>query len=350
MVTHPSMSVTFAQQYRDAVWESDLRPEHRISALAYADHDRMGSGLAWVTTTRLMARTGIRSRTTATRAVAALVESGWLVRVGPHERHPQIVVYRLTIPAADVAAHPAAQSRHRGSDGRFIPQEPVQQMDRFEPVTGPADGPVTGGEPVQQMDRNRSTSWTGTGPADGPDSQKDSQKDPQKGVARTGARTYARDPDGQLTLPIADSPKQPDQTPVLTGELVPADQPATMVLPSQQTAFGIVRDFTAYAAQHGVTLTRKVQGEYDTEVTKLLQEGCTERQVKDTLAWQIHRGNPVPRFLAGDLARASQEVARVRQPAAPVATTDAKVAATLAGMNPDLPIPKSIFDDMREAS
>ena len=313
MVTHQSVVPTFAQQYRDAVWCSDLRPEHRIVALCYADHDRQGVGTAWVTTTRLMQRTGIRSRTTATRAVASLVAGGWLVKAGPLERHPQIVVYRFAIPATATATGEPTPARARSADGRFTPAdqspaEPVQHVDRSAEGnrsstwtgTGPADGPVAEGEPVQQMDRHRSTSWTGTGPRRGPDSQKDSQKDPQKGVARVGAHTHARGPDdGQLALPIDRAQPLEPEPPVITGELVPADTPPGVLMPaSQHTAFAITKAFVAYAADQQVIITRKDQARYDTEITTLLQQGISERDIRNGLAWQLHRGQLVPAFLA----------------------------------------------------
>jgi hypothetical protein len=366
MVTHPSVVPTFAQQYRDAVWGSDLRPEHRIVALCYADHDRQGVGTAWVTITRLMQRTGIRSRTTATRAVASLVTGGWLAKAGPLERHPQIMVYRFAIPATTTATQEPTPARARSANGRFItddpaPAEPVQHVDRSVEGnrsstwtgSGPADGPVAEGEPVQQMDRDRSTAWTGTGPRRGLDSQKDPQKDPQKGVTRVGARTPARgpDPDGQLALPIDRSQPPAPEPPIITGELVSADTPPDAFMTvSQHTAIDITKAFTAYAADQQVTITRRDQARYDAEITTLLQQGVSERDIRNGLAWQLHRGQLVPAFLAGDITRASQEAARVRQPAAPVATTTAKLAASEALRDPTKPRPKSIFDDMKEAS
>jgi hypothetical protein len=369
MVTHPSVVPTFAQQYRDAVWGSDLRPEHRIVALCYADHDRQGVGTAWVTITRLMQRTGIRSRTTATRAVASLVTGGWLAKAGPLERHPQIMVYRFAIPATTTATQEPTPARARSANGRFItddpaPAEPVQHVDRSVEGnrsstwtgTGPADGPVAEGEPVQQMDRYRSTPWTGTGPRRGLDTQKDSQKDPQKGVTRVGARTPARgpDPDGQLALPIDRSQPPAPEPPIITGELVSADTPPDALTPaSQHTAIEITRGFTRWAAGQGTHLARSVQAEYDTVITALIQDGIPAEAIVAALKWQVTAGKTVPRWLPGHIAQhvqAGPEAARVRQPAAPVANTTAKLAASEALRDPTKPRPKSIFDDMKEAS
>ncbi len=156
---------TPAQAYSDAVWESTrLTPNQRLAALCFANHAR--GDTAWVVTARLMARTGIRSRSTACSVVKALVAAGWLTRLGAHPGHSQRVVYRLTVPDEAQVPEPDKPARTRGHNGRYSsaetgPQhEPVQAMDRS--TTRTRTGPQHGHEPVHAMDE--------TGPPRGTDS------------------------------------------------------------------------------------------------------------------------------------------------------------------------------------
>ena len=68
--------------FAEAVYRSvELSPPQRLVALVYADHARDGD-TAWVTYERLSQRTGL-GRSTAARALAALVAVGWLKLVEP---------------------------------------------------------------------------------------------------------------------------------------------------------------------------------------------------------------------------------------------------------------------------
>ncbi|WP_282947837.1 helix-turn-helix domain-containing protein [Cellulomonas endometrii] len=65
------------ERWAEAVWSSDLTPVERLVALAYADHAR-DQRTAWVTTARLIERTGL-SRASILRAREALITAGWFV-------------------------------------------------------------------------------------------------------------------------------------------------------------------------------------------------------------------------------------------------------------------------------
>jgi hypothetical protein len=109
--------VPFARVYGDAIWDSEhLTAVQRIVALCYADHAR-GGDTAWVSTSRLMSRTGIPSRATACATVAALVAAGWLQKVGPHPAHRQRIVYQLTVPKVEIKP---ARRNHQPYDGPTV--------------------------------------------------------------------------------------------------------------------------------------------------------------------------------------------------------------------------------------
>jgi hypothetical protein len=170
-----SQPIPFAMRYTDAVWESQcLTTDQAFAAIVYADHAK-GGDTAWVTTSRLMQRTKIRSRTTACAVVAALVKAGWLERLGPHPQHQQRIVYRLTIPSEERQAVKPAANRARTSGGRFAtsPSDgPVEQAGR--PVENHGTGPCHGPQPVHTTDR----SMAATGPRRG--------AQPVHGVVETG--------------------------------------------------------------------------------------------------------------------------------------------------------------------
>lgn len=92
----------FRDEYAEAVWEcASLRPNEKLVALTYADHagdpGKPGNDVAWVVWRRLSERTGIRSKTSLSRAVRALEAAGWMVLVEGKKQHysPR---YRLVIP------------------------------------------------------------------------------------------------------------------------------------------------------------------------------------------------------------------------------------------------------------
>lgn len=92
----------FRDEYAEAVWEcASLRPNEKLVALTYADHagnpEKPGNDVAWVVWRRLSERTGIRSKTSLSRAVRGLEAAGWLVLAEGRKQHysPR---YRLVIP------------------------------------------------------------------------------------------------------------------------------------------------------------------------------------------------------------------------------------------------------------
>lgn len=84
-------------EWRDAVWESNLRPMRRLAALCYADHaGNDNTAQVWVGTKRARDRTGM-GRTAWHEARNGLVDEGWLREVVP-ATHTRAGRYQLTIP------------------------------------------------------------------------------------------------------------------------------------------------------------------------------------------------------------------------------------------------------------
>lgn len=178
-------SPTPAQVYADAVWESKtLKANERLVCLCYANHahdNGMPTDRSWVTTIRLMERTGL-SKGAAIAARTGAVEKGWLADAGPLEGHEQIRVYRLVRAKEKASGAIPKPLRKRGAGGRFAstgpqhgpetgpPDEPVHAMDRFREE--PQVHAAVPRKPVHEV--NRSMAWTETGPRDGPHSLTDS--------------------------------------------------------------------------------------------------------------------------------------------------------------------------------
>ena len=201
---------TPAQLYADAVWESKrLGPNERLVCLCYADHAHDAGrpvDRAWVTTARLMERTGM-SKGAVILARNGAIDKGWLVDVGARRAHKQIRVYRLQAPDESAAPSPSTAGRGRDGKGRFT-VKPVHETDRSEDASEPAlgagvdatvqvDSPdgQTGPPdvPVHGMDANRSMAWTKTGPRDGPDSLTEVPSDSPPGAGGGGGIEEKRD-------------------------------------------------------------------------------------------------------------------------------------------------------------
>lgn len=140
-----------AQVYTDAVWEDDgLTALAKLVALCYANHAGRGDE-AWVTYARLLQRTGIGSRSTATKVLTQVVKAGWLEDLGSAPAHRQSIVYRLAIPAFSGAREPPVTDEETGTGC-----VPVQMwtgthegLDRSTFDTGPVHlDPETGTHPV----------------------------------------------------------------------------------------------------------------------------------------------------------------------------------------------------------
>ena len=84
-------------EWRDAVWTSDLKPMKRLAALCYADHAGLTTTHVWVGTKRAQDRTGM-GRTAWHEARNGLVSEGWLRETVP-ATHTAAGRFQLTIPA-----------------------------------------------------------------------------------------------------------------------------------------------------------------------------------------------------------------------------------------------------------
>ena len=96
--------------WRDAVWASDLPVTPRMVALVYADHASTDAGAVWVTMARGLERSGIRRHETWSKAVAELQERGWLVEAVART-NKRAARYRLTVPAECENRAPKDQPR-----------------------------------------------------------------------------------------------------------------------------------------------------------------------------------------------------------------------------------------------
>ncbi|MEV8638809.1 helix-turn-helix domain-containing protein [Streptosporangium sp. NPDC051023] len=254
---------TAAQLYTDAVWESKhLTPNERLICLSYADHAHEAGrpvDRAWVTTARLMERTGM-SKGAVIQARNGAVGKGWLTDIGSRPGHKQIRVYRLRAPDESAALSSSTAGRGRDGKGRFA-AKPVQEEDRFttEPVhavnrsgetTEPAPavsidvnvqveglnertGPPH--EPVHAMEANWSTTRTGTGPQDGPDSLTDSLAHSLLGAGTSAEGTERREDrqrEEEPTPPSAEVPTVPG---------IPADLAQRIMAKTTATADELAR-------------------------------------------------------------------------------------------------------------
>lgn len=94
----------FRDEYRDALWKPNaLRPNEILVALAYAEYAGKDD-VSWVNWTTLSDMTGIRSKTTISNAVKALVDAGWMEQKEPARQH-RSPRYRLTIPTNPEVRH-----------------------------------------------------------------------------------------------------------------------------------------------------------------------------------------------------------------------------------------------------
>lgn len=131
---------TFAQRFRDAVWEAgpeELSTVETLVLLAYADHAR-GGDCAWVAQSRLIQRCKIRSKGTPSTVLAALAEKGWLVLLSPAQwRNRQSPTYRLVIPTS-----PSDREVSDGKPPRSKRQPPRSRAEppRSVPQSSPSDG------------------------------------------------------------------------------------------------------------------------------------------------------------------------------------------------------------------
>lgn len=92
-----SKNTVSRNDWRDAVWNSDLAPNPRLVALVYADHANNDADTVWVTLARGLERTGIKHHVTWSKYVGELVAAGWLVEVETRTNQ-RAARYRLTIP------------------------------------------------------------------------------------------------------------------------------------------------------------------------------------------------------------------------------------------------------------
>lgn len=116
----------FRDDYIDAVWETEaLRPNEVLVALVYADHagdpKKPDNDIAWVAWARLSQRTGIRSKTTLSRATKGLEAAGWFIEVEKRRQH-RSPRYRLAIPE-----HPEVRATYVWEEDNGAPE--VQDMD-----------------------------------------------------------------------------------------------------------------------------------------------------------------------------------------------------------------------------
>ncbi|MDG4825675.1 hypothetical protein O7635_27840 [Asanoa sp. WMMD1127] len=97
---------TWAQIFRDAVWEADpdqLSSTEALVLLAYADHLK-GGDTAWVAQSRLIQRCKFGSKGTPSRVLATLVAKGWMELLSPAQwANKQSPRYRLRIPTAPMS-------------------------------------------------------------------------------------------------------------------------------------------------------------------------------------------------------------------------------------------------------
>lgn len=92
------------ETWKEAIYESDLKPLERIVAFVYADHARERRS-AWVTLDRLVETTGM-SRTQAQSWRSRLVKSGFLVELSKATHH-RATLYGLVIPDGQGAGESA---------------------------------------------------------------------------------------------------------------------------------------------------------------------------------------------------------------------------------------------------
>ncbi|WP_436759285.1 helix-turn-helix domain-containing protein [Streptosporangium sp. V21-05] len=249
---------TPGQLYTDAVWESKrLGPNERLVCLCYADHAHDAGrpvDRAWVTTARLMERTGM-SKGAVILARNGAIDKGWLVDIGARPGHKQIRVYRLQAPDESAASSSSTTGRGRDGKGRFI-TKPVHEvdwsggapesargadMDATSQVDG-ADGQTGPPEvPVHAVDTNRSMTWTGTGPRRGPDSLTEVLPDspPDAGGGGGGVEEREEDHQGQDSVEVPNVPG------------VPPDLAAKVMWATTATASEFVR-IVAAARQAGI--------------------------------------------------------------------------------------------------
>lgn len=134
--------------WRDAVWASDLAPNPRLVALAYADHANTDAGAVWVTLARGMKRTGMKRHDTWSKAVAELVTAGWLVEVEART-NKRAARYRLTIPECAERAPKSGVHESRTLDcAERAPQgaQNVHQTPTRTPTRTPAASPADAAE------------------------------------------------------------------------------------------------------------------------------------------------------------------------------------------------------------
>lgn len=122
------------QRWTDAVWESDLAPNVRLVALAFARYASRGLDSVWLAQSHLCEITGL-SKPTAQKATRVLLDDGWLEVVEP-PRQRRAARYRLTFSGQPVC--PLDQPQR--STG-LPPHDPIRgQTDSTRGQTQPSQG------------------------------------------------------------------------------------------------------------------------------------------------------------------------------------------------------------------
>jgi biotin operon repressor len=138
--------------WRDAVWESELPSLAKLLALAYADHAEPDGARVWVSWERLAERTGMGNGSVG-RQVKVLRDGGWLTVVDPGKgRRP--TRYRLSQPnrlsptvelkeqAAEQSLSPTVEVNGKGSEVALSPKSGVVALPQRTTTTYEPQGYV----------------------------------------------------------------------------------------------------------------------------------------------------------------------------------------------------------------